>query len=909
MDDDLVLLTSYFNLANGRRQDTADTFRVDPSLPSRTSPDGTAALYIVTESSGAGQMGPRVRRLAADTIAWEYSTHGEEPPAARLKAALRTAHEVIMREFDGHVSVGASVIAVEHRDVYLAQVAPAQVYVLHAGSLNSISASADGSSPFAHALGAAGGPQIVVFRDEIGVRDVLALCSSWFHRTADPEDLRECFGAGTADDIAECLLDLGQQHDVRDASVIVIEAALASDLESIPRSEAPGFLEQVDTAVQALASVGKMLLSELRPPPRDGYSDDSGAPVADGAVATEIVPGSGSRPVHPRTAGDRVPARTPRHDDQATTEIPAVHPYVDEERAAPWNPDETATWDLSELHSAEGERSPAPAPEQITQEVPAVSESAGAPEYEETTEEAEPERPAIDLSDQGGAEDTSVPAAVAREREAAEAVDLPYEAREVEPPPRKHRAEREETPVSELEQVNSRLQSSPDMGDVIPPVQAFPDTGTEPSRIYATSKDIQAVNRRPRRFGGIARPAREPASSPSVIRPGVGDLDLRKPVSRPAPPAVVWFAAAIICLFAVFAGYEFLNHRNHAVATDPYPAKFARNIRLALASTAPNTQDLYLGKAQQDIALARQFGDTPANLRRLRDQLAATKDSLYHITREASPVVLTKLQQLQQPTEIAVSPDTVYVLDTGKKAVFSVPPNPTSSATEIIQAGETDSGFTFGTPTHIATSGSTVLALDNSSQNILVRYSAGTKTATSLAPTSPGQRIVAMANYGPDVYLLDAAGNQVWRYPDAVQGYNPTPGAFFSPSSPNSGQPVSFTLDDKALYILDSSGKVLKFDTLQANPLPFATAGLRVPLRHANGVFTDVGLPYIWIADPGNARIVQLDKSTGRYIRSYVAGAGSGMNLSQVRGLAVQPDDKFLFVLAGTQVFKFPVTP
>src|SRR5579872_2951750 len=202
MDDELVLLTSYFNLANGRRQDTADTFRVDPSLPSNTSPDGTAALYIVTEASTGGHMGPRARRMAADTIAWEYSRNGDEPPARRLKAALRAAHAEVAREFDGHVSVGVSVIAVERDDIFLAQVAPGQVYVVHEGNLHSISANVGGSSPYSRGLGSSEGPDISLFRDAVAPGDVIAVCSSWFHRAADPEELRECFAAGSADDIA-----------------------------------------------------------------------------------------------------------------------------------------------------------------------------------------------------------------------------------------------------------------------------------------------------------------------------------------------------------------------------------------------------------------------------------------------------------------------------------------------------------------------------------------------------------------------------------------------------------------------------------------------------------------------------------------------------------------------------------
>ena len=83
MDDELVLLTSYFNLVDGRRQDEADTFRVDTNIESASSPDGSAALYIVTESSTGGNIGPRARRLAADTIAWEYASHSDDPPIAR----------------------------------------------------------------------------------------------------------------------------------------------------------------------------------------------------------------------------------------------------------------------------------------------------------------------------------------------------------------------------------------------------------------------------------------------------------------------------------------------------------------------------------------------------------------------------------------------------------------------------------------------------------------------------------------------------------------------------------------------------------------------------------------------------------------------------------------------------------
>ncbi|MGH2441966.1 MAG: hypothetical protein ACRDFX_02235, partial [Chloroflexota bacterium] len=458
---------------------------------------------------------------------------------------------------------------------------------------------------------------------------------------------------------------------------------------------------------------------------------------------------------------------------------------------------------------------------------------------------------------------------------------------------------------AEMDEVNSRIQSDPDMADTIPPVQTFPDTSTEPSRIYATSKEIQAVNRRPRRLGGISRPqSRDTDSGAHVLRPGLSDIDLRHSVSRPAPPALIWLAAAAVFVFAVLAVILYIRHRpQHTVPANPYPAAVRKDVRLALAAKVPGQQDLFLARAKQNLALDRQNGDAAASINKLQLSLAGARDTVYHITRENSPVVLAKFQQ---PTEMAVSPDTVYVLDAGKKLVYSVSPGNTNSApTEIVQAGEQDSGFTFATPTHVATSGSTALVLDGN--NTLIRDSAGTKTATSLTRPSPSQQVNLIANFGPDVYLLDTAGNQIWRYPDAVQGYNSQPGGFFSPNTPDTGNIVSFALDDKDLYALKSSGSVVRFNSQTSSPEPY-TVSLRTPLKQPDAIFTDVGLSYVWVADPGNARIVQLDKN-GKYIRSYVAGQGSGMNFKQIKGIAVPPDGKTLYVLAGTQLYSFPVAP
>lgn len=863
MDDELVLLTSYFNLANGRRQDTADTFRVDPSLPSSTSPDGTASLYIVTESSTSGHIGPRARRLAADTIAWEYSTHGDVAPASRLKGALRTAHEEVQREFDGHVSVGVSVIAVEHNDVYLAQVPPSQVYVLHEGNLHSIPAAMGGSSPFSNAVGSTAAPKILVFRDEIAAGDVLSLCSSWFNRTADPDELRECFGAGTADDIAECLLDLAKQHDVRDASVIVIEAALSSDLEGVSRNpETHGFSEQLDMAVQSLAGVGRMLWQELQVKP-------AGRPGNGRAGASEIDLADEHTTVHtPR-------GRTPL-EEEMTTEIPRVDPGrtapPEEGQRESFNPDATAVWDLSELDAAQAPTSPPP--DGTTQEVPAVS-----PEMEAAA------------ADETVAEEVRQP----RGRRYREEYDEPT-------------AEPTEEPRSEIDQINQRLQVDlDDMSDVIPPVQAFPETGsTEPSRIYATSKDIQSVNRRPRRFGNMARPGgRDSAVATPVLRPGLSDINLRERVPPQTPPAVIWVAAAVILLLAAFAGYKILK-RGHSAATNPYPALARTEIARAAAATDPGVQDRHLAKAQTDIRLAAQNGDPKADIAALNRQLQTTADTVHHITRETAPILIADFTRTtgSNPTQLVTSPDTLYVLDSGTKKVYSLPPTPGASPTVIVQSGDQYNGFTIGTPQEVGSAGPIALVYDD--HNTLVRDNAGNKTAVSLTQPSPAQKITQMVGFNTDIYLLDVAGNQIWRYPDSAVANNP-PTGFFSPNTPDIGQAVSFTVDSTDMYILKTNGQVLKYDEQSAGQQKYSPS-FRQPLTKPSFIFTDDGLKYIWIADPGTGRIVQINKATGAYVRAYVSGS-AGMDLSSIKGLTVQSGGKTLYVLTGNKIYSFPIAP
>jgi hypothetical protein len=982
--EELVLLTSYFNLAGGRRQDTAETFKVESSVPSGTSPDGVAALYVVTEASTGGNIGPRARRLAAETIAWEYQEAAQAAPPQRLRGALRAAHTAISDEGDGHVAVGAGVIAVEGDNIFLAQAAPAQVYVLHEGQLHSI-ASTEEDTAFSHALGARGGPEISLFRDQISSGDVLALVSSWYAQGADQDDVRECFAAGTAEDIAESLLDLARASGVRDVTGIVIEAVDASTIEHVgDDGEIPGFMEQVDAAVSALAGVGRMLWSELRTSeagePSRGVTASSdevdGAPAAprrsrNGAPIAETGgAAAAARPRHGFLTGLRFPSGddgTGGDDDESDTLTPSFSRDEDQERtprhrtAYSSESADAPHGDTETPHTPDLEPSVDPVPyestdayqvyrQQATDEVPFVSTESVTPSPESDDvapydmpsddEPAEPpRRPSwqdgatteIELPTQNTAEIPAMdryeesPPVRQRSRQMPRydepVVDEPVQEEEVDEPRRRHMFGRDtrirRSPIrppsgpqpeptepepansAELDEVNSRLGRGPDMADVVPPVQAFPDTSTQPSRIYATSRDVQAANKRPRRFGGASRPVSDPLAGPAVMRPWV-DLDLRRPVSRSTPPAAIWGIGVLFLALLAIAGYLYMSHRHSVAATNPYPAMVRTDIRKAQATKSPVKQDAWLAKARTNLTLARQHGDTSADLARLTTALGATTDTLHHITHVTNSIVLADFGKFPgaKPTQIAVSPGIVDVLDAGRKGVFSVVPNSTSNPTEIVTDGENLDGFTIGAPQQVATDGQTALVLDTN--NVVVRDLNGTQSATSLTPGAPNVHYVQMGSSDPDIYLLDPANSQVWRYPYGVADFNPPPAMYFDTNKPDLTTAVSFVYDGADLYILKHNGTVLKFD-INAAPVQF-TAHTLTPLSSPTKIYSDQGLKYLWIADPSQHRIVQIDK-TGQYVHTYESPL-----ISSLTSMAVGPAGNTVYFLSGKKLVSFNLT-
>ena len=150
-------------------------------------------------------------------------------------------------------------------------------------------------------------------------------------------------------------------------------------------------------------------------------------------------------------------------------------------------------------------------------------------------------------------------------------------------------------------------------------------------------------------------------------------------------------------------------------------------------------------------------------------------------------------------------------------------------------------------------------------------------------------------SYEGNFYLLDSSLNQILRYEPDYSGlpedYFPTPGEV------DLAGVVDMALDGQ-VYVLYADGRILKFDDGQ--PAPFEITGLYEPLQNPTALFTSEEAEFLYVADAGNDRIVQLTKD-GRFLQQFQAAQGEA--LDQLKGLFASETYQLLYFVSGNTLY------
>jgi len=162
----------------------------------------------------------------------------------------------------------------------------------------------------------------------------------------------------------------------------------------------------------------------------------------------------------------------------------------------------------------------------------------------------------------------------------------------------------------------------------------------------------------------------------------------------------------------------------------------------------------------------------------------------------------------------------------------------------------------------------------------------------------------AIAAFGGNLYVLDAAANQVWRYRPQGDGYGGTPESYFETPPGDLSSALDVAIDG-SVYLLFADGHIRKFfGGVEKN---FAITGLNEPLNKpvALAVDAEARQGALYVAEVG--RVAQFNPE-GVFIRQFRA---AGDAFDALHDLIVDERNGRLFVMSGGKLYvtRLPAAP
>jgi hypothetical protein len=332
-------------------------------------------------------------------------------------------------------------------------------------------------------------------------------------------------------------------------------------------------------------------------------------------------------------------------------------------------------------------------------------------------------------------------------------------------------------------------------------------------------------------------------------------------------------------------------------------------------STNPEAALGLMTEAEGFLLEAEKIKGVQPELTDLRDQIRQAADQIGKVQR------LYYLPQLRQYTDtgtklagLVVEGVEVYVLDSGTNRLFHHQLDdlgetllPDEGDVLLVAQGQQVGNVPVGNLMGMTwmpsggnrqTSDLVVLSGDG-----LLEYNPNWGMTTSaLASQDAFVTPVAVSSYFGNFYVLDAQANQLLRYLPTADGYNAPPESYFLPDPPGNLSGAVDLAIDGAIYILFGDGRINKFQG--GVPVEFSVTGLDAPLRSPTAIFTapDDEIQYLYVADAGNQRIVQLEKD-GRFLRQFKPSLGEAVTFANLQDIFVDEIGGRLYILDNNNLY------
>jgi hypothetical protein len=177
-------------------------------------------------------------------------------------------------------------------------------------------------------------------------------------------------------------------------------------------------------------------------------------------------------------------------------------------------------------------------------------------------------------------------------------------------------------------------------------------------------------------------------------------------------------------------------------------------------------------------------------------------------------------------------------------------------------------------------------------------------TPVSIADTELWDDARLIDGYFGYLYVLDAGNDRILKYPPTGGTYDNLPLSYFQEENAADLSNASDMAIDGYIFIL-TGNSILKFSGGLRED--FSVTGLEgQELRAAAAIFTSPDTQYLYVADAGDGRILQLTKE-GAFVRQFLPPRQDGQTFSGLRDVSVDEAQGRLFALTTGGLFVAPV--
>jgi hypothetical protein len=310
-----------------------------------------------------------------------------------------------------------------------------------------------------------------------------------------------------------------------------------------------------------------------------------------------------------------------------------------------------------------------------------------------------------------------------------------------------------------------------------------------------------------------------------------------------------------------------------------------------------------LTEAEATLVDAEKIHDDNGELIALKADVAeaiGVLNAVYEV-REFTPIadIAQQVTGSLSITQTVIGGDSAYLLDAKDRRVLRVPLAGGGAPETILQDGE--AGFvTPARPTSIvwAEQTGTLIIVDANRQAFSYTPGAEASVPIPVREVADLGSLDAIATSGENLYALDVAGSQVWRYLPGQSGFDSERTGLLGAATLTDATELAVSQD---VYVLDRKLGIRRFSG--RDEIPFPLAGIDRPLMEPAALTVLPGSNRLVVADRANKRIV-VASAEGAFLRQIVSPA-----FTDLRAAAVDEGTGTLYVLNGDVLMRAAFPP